>query len=473
MPARCDAGCGGIVSRHLVVLGDVVLDVDVLTRAERLTPDAPAPVLDEIGRELRPGGAALAALLAARQPETDVSLIAPLPDDDAADEVRARLAGIVELIALPAAGRTPVKTRLRAYSQTVTRLDTGGGVEILDIRPDVRLRLADADAVLVSDYGGPAVRDDRIRHLLRHSGGPVVWDPHPRGAPPVPGVALATPNLAEALALTGAATGHGAGTFLPAARGAAEALLARWNARSVCVTLGARGALLTFGTGSSQYVPVGRAATGDPCGAGDCFAAVAAAALAAGSLPSQAVAHAVRSAAAFIAAGGVASLWSGDTGSSRTGTRFAATGRGADVVAAVRAAGGTVVATGGCFDLLHAGHIQTLAAARSLGDCLVVLLNSDDSIRRIKGTARPLQDQTDRARVLAALRDVDMVVVFDEDTPNHALAELRPDIWVKGGDYTGSQLPESELVHGWGGEVVTVGYLDGRSTSTLVELARR
>jgi D-beta-D-heptose 7-phosphate kinase / D-beta-D-heptose 1-phosphate adenosyltransferase len=143
------------------------------------------------------------------------------------------------------------------------------------------------------------------------------------------------------------------------------------------------------------------------------------------------------------------------------------------VLAAVRAAGGTVVATGGCFDLLHPGHLATLEVARGLGDCLIVLLNSDDSVRRLKGSGRPLQDESDRARLLAALGPVDAVVIFDEDTPVDALRRIRPDVWVKGGDYAGTELPETQLLRSWGGEVVTVPYLPGRSTSTLVELSRR
>jgi rfaE bifunctional protein nucleotidyltransferase chain/domain len=130
----------------------------------------------------------------------------------------------------------------------------------------------------------------------------------------------------------------------------------------------------------------------------------------------------------------------------------------------------TVVATGGCFDLLHAGHIHTLAAARSLGDYLVVLLNSDESVRRLKGDDRPFQSQSDRAMVLGSLRDVDEVVVFDEDTPERALSRLRPDVWVKGGDYASVDLPEASLVRSWGGEVLTVPYLPGRSTTNLARL---
>jgi D-beta-D-heptose 7-phosphate kinase/D-beta-D-heptose 1-phosphate adenosyltransferase len=130
-----------------------------------------------------------------------------------------------------------------------------------------------------------------------------------------------------------------------------------------------------------------------------------------------------------------------------------------------------VVATGGCFDLLHAGHVATLEAARALGDCLVVLLNSDASVRRLKGSGRPLQPQQDRARVLGALHCVDAVVIFGEDTPAVALEELQPDVWAKGGDYSGVELPEATVIARWGGQVVTVPYLAGRSTTALVELA--
>ena len=142
-----------------------------------------------------------------------------------------------------------------------------------------------------------------------------------------------------------------------------------------------------------------------------------------------------------------------------------------DPVERVRAAGGTVVATGGCFDLLHAGHVATLEAARALGDCLVVCLNSDASVSRLKGPTRPLVPQADRARVLAALEPVDAVLVFDEETPHAVLERLRPDVWVKGGDYAGADLPEAALLRQWGAQSVVLPYLEGRSTTGLVTAA--
>ncbi|MFD0381574.1 D-glycero-beta-D-manno-heptose 1-phosphate adenylyltransferase [Streptomyces stramineus] len=140
------------------------------------------------------------------------------------------------------------------------------------------------------------------------------------------------------------------------------------------------------------------------------------------------------------------------------------------LAAAVRARGGTVVATGGCFDLLHAGHVGLLESARRIGDCLIVCLNSDDSIRRLKGPGRPLTPEADRIRVLSGLGCVDAVAVFREDTPETLLRTLRPDVWAKGGDYTAETLPEAAALREWGGQAVTLPYLAGRSTT---ELARR
>ncbi|MCW2815194.1 MAG: rfaE bifunctional protein, partial [Nocardioides sp.] len=218
--------------------------------------------------------------------------------------------------------------------------------------------------------------------------------------------------------------------------------------------------------GSPSVLPAPPVRAVDPCGAGDRFAAAAASALADGSVCSEAVQTAVARASQFVAAGGASSYAVGAAPQAGPVEEDAAT-----VVARVRAAGGTVVATGGCFDLLHAGHVATLRAARSLGDCLVVCLNSDSSVRDLKGPTRPLQNEADRVTVLAALADVDAVVVFDESTPERVLGELRPDVWVKGGDYGGAKLPEAAVLAQWGGQAVVVPYLDGRSTTGLVAAA--
>jgi rfaE bifunctional protein nucleotidyltransferase chain/domain len=172
----------------------------------------------------------------------------------------------------------------------------------------------------------------------------------------------------------------------------------------------------------------------------------------------------VDAASAFVAAGGAAAT-------RRGGARPAPDGA-IELAARVRSQAGTVVATGGCFDLLHAGHVRMLQAARALGDCLIVCLNSDASVRRLKGADRPLVAQEDRAAVLAGLDCVDAVALFEDDDPREVLRDIRPDIWAKGGDYAVADLPEAEVLAAWGGRAVIVPYASGRSTSRLIEMAR-
>ncbi len=461
----------GKADAPLVVVGDAILDIDAVGRAERLCPDAPVPVLDDLAERPRPGGAALAASLSAAGGERPVVLVTPLADDADAARLCEVLDGRVELVALPWAGSTPVKTRLRADGQTVARLDRGGAPgQVGPLPARARSVLADAAAVLVCDYGVGCTAAPQLREALSGAArrAPLVWDPHPRGQLPITGAQLATPNAREAAAFVPEVDGSG----YSADRRRAELLVQRWGVHSVAVTRGADGALLSFGNGDSLAVPCSSPAAGDACGAGDCFAAAVADALADGAVLSEAVVAGVRTAERFVAAGGAAGVIDAadalatDAAADRPGDAPA-------VLAAVRRHGGRVVATGGCFDLIHAGHIATLRAARALGDCLIVCLNSDASVRRLKGEPRPLQPAADRARVLAALRCVDAVTIFDEDTPVRVLRDIRPDIWVKGGDYDGAWLPEAEVLREWGGEVVTVPYLSGRSTSGLVRLARR
>jgi D-beta-D-heptose 7-phosphate kinase / D-beta-D-heptose 1-phosphate adenosyltransferase len=382
----------------------------------------------------------------------------------------------VRLAAMATRGTTRQKVRLRAAGQTLLRVDRGTTCPPCDaVTEDAAVAVSQAEAVLVSDYAGGVLADDGVRALLAATAGrkPVVWDPHSRGTDPVPGCRLVTPNAGEAAAMGGAAGALGGaaaglggapgGAPLTAARRQAEALLHRWQAHAVSVTLGPAGALLTYGDGVPLVIPAERVYSGDTCGAGDRFAASAVAALAGGAVVSDAVEQAVYEATVFVAAGGAAAV--------PVPTR-AAPPVPDDVVQRVRAAGGTVVATGGCFDLLHAGHVALLRAARALGDCLVVCLNSDGSVRRLKGEGRPLVTALDRARVLAALECVDAVEVFGEDTPEQVLRRLRPDVWAKGGDYGLADLPEAAVLHEWGGQAVLLPYLDGRSTTALIGLAR-
>ncbi|MBV9025559.1 MAG: D-glycero-beta-D-manno-heptose 1-phosphate adenylyltransferase [Streptomycetaceae bacterium] len=468
----------------LVVVGDALLDRDIDGEATRLAPDAPAPVVEVRDEQIRPGGAALAAVLAARDGR-DVVLVTALGGGEADETVRALLAGWVRVSEFPLHGGLPVKTRLLAGGRPLARIDRGSSTPG---RPTdaVRRAIDAAGAVLVADYGQGSA--DALRPLLAEAAHrvPLVWDPHPRGGAPVPGARLTTPNAAEACAFAeplGAAPCSDASLRAYADR--AAALCRRWQAAAVAITLGERGALLARGGDSPMLLPTRHVAASDPCGAGDRFAATAVTALADGGLIEEAVQCAVTAATDFVARGGVGNpqLWRSpeqiteafdhdcDCDPDRDAP-FPVPPRDPFVLAAqVRARGGTVVAAGGCFDLLHVGHIGLLEAARRVGDCLIVCINSDTSAARLKGPGRPLVPATDRARVLAALSCVDAVAVFDEDTPEALLRRLRPEVWVKGGDYTASALPEAEALRSWGGQTLVLPYIDGRSTTELAQRA--
>jgi D-beta-D-heptose 7-phosphate kinase / D-beta-D-heptose 1-phosphate adenosyltransferase len=454
------------VTAPLVVVGDALLDVDLVGTASRLTPDAPVPVVEDVETRERPGGAALAAVIAAAATTREVVLVAPMADDEGADRLRALLDGRVRLVAIPATGGTAVKQRVRVGDHSVVRIDSGSPVAVLGELPaEAAEVIRSAAAVLVADYGRGTTADPAVRAALSAARGPVVWDPHPRGADPVPSSRLVTPNGAEAARVAGADV---SGTGLAAVGARAEALIRHWGVGAVAVTLGAQGALLSYGEGAPMVVPAVPVTGGDPCGAGDSFAAAAALLLADGAVTGEAVAGAVAAASAFVGRGGASSWDAAPVSVPDEGAPVGVEG----LLDRVRGAGGTVVATGGCFDLLHAGHVATLRAARGLGDCLVVCINSDDSVRRLKGPSRPLVSAPDRARVLEALEFVDAVVVFDEDTPAQVLERLRPDVWAKGGDYAGADLPEAAVLRRWGGQAVVLPYLDGHSTTALVERSR-
>jgi rfaE bifunctional protein kinase chain/domain len=286
----------------VVVLGDLMLDREILGDVERLCPEAPVPVLAERSTVDRPGGAGLAALFARRDGH-DVVLVAAVAADEAGDRLRELLAADgIRLVALPLQGPTPEKIRLRSGGHLLLRLDRGDGGscgpvdvgELLDV-------LASASAILVSDYGRGVAGRPELRAALDDYTGrlPLVWDPHPRGGPPIAGARLVTPNQAEASGFLGA---HG--PERGDVRVAADTLRRRWAAAAVAVTLGEDGAMLADGTRAPSLVPAPFAAHGDPCGAGDRFASAATLALAAGAGAAEAVRAAVAEATAYVAGGG-------------------------------------------------------------------------------------------------------------------------------------------------------------------------
>jgi D-beta-D-heptose 7-phosphate kinase / D-beta-D-heptose 1-phosphate adenosyltransferase len=464
---------------RLVVVGDALLDRDVEGRSERLCPDAPVPVVDQLASRPRPGGAGLAASLAAAA-GADVTLVTALAPDQAGVELaRGLVEAGVDVVDLGLDGETPEKVRILDCDRPLLRLDRGRGGRVGAAAEPAVLRAAieAGGGVLVSDYGHGVAAHPLMRRALasRPAGMPLVWDPHPRGPAPIEGASLATPNLSEAKRFAGRAAPRDE----DAVAELALELLAAWRVDAVCITRGGDGALLAAADGGvagygSEWVD------GDPCGAGDRFAAEAAAVLAGGGGVEEAIWSAVAAASGFVAAGGARLAIGGgepaalrDAGDQGVGASPLSIEPALRLAERVRRRGGTVVASGGCFDLLHVGHLHTLRSARALGDCLIVLLNGDRSVRRLKGDARPLVPELDRAALLASLDCVDEVAIFDEETPVEALRLLRPHVWAKGGDYAVDELPERDAVASWGGRIVVLPHLDGRSTTNLIERVGR
>ncbi|MBF6135172.1 hypothetical protein IU501_19495 [Nocardia otitidiscaviarum] len=333
------------MSRPLVVVGDVLLDSDIEGRADRRTPDADVPVVDIGTRSWRPGGAGLAALLAA--PDADeVVLVGGFADDAAGRRLRALLDDRVRVVALPLLGTTVSKERVHAVGPcapgdsteavALLRLDSGNGrLGDTPLTDAARAVLRSAGAILVADYGRGVAAHPELRALITHRTPaiPVVWDPHPHGARPVRGATLVTPNRSEAAAFTPPRNGSGNRSEsrirrmgddpLPPVAGRttnwlefgarARLLARRWSADAVAITLGADGAVLyrrgPFGAESFPVAPELRSPPGwDTCGAGDRFAAAAATGLAAGGSVAMAVRTAVSAAARFVRSGAAASV---------------------------------------------------------------------------------------------------------------------------------------------------------------------
>jgi D-beta-D-heptose 7-phosphate kinase/D-beta-D-heptose 1-phosphate adenosyltransferase len=285
-------------------------------------------------------------------------------------------------------------------------------------------------------------------------------------------VTAVKPNFRQALGLLGASDRGGPRPELIAAEG--ERILAETGARIAAVTLDSEGALVLERGRDPYRTYARREADSRSMGAGDTFAAALALALAAGADTPGAAELASAAAGVVVAKEATACCASDELLAAMTGEGkvIADRDRLAAVLARHREEGRRVVFTNGCFDLLHRGHVTYLSRAKTLGDVLVVGLNSDDSVARLKGPDRPLNPLADRAHVLAALSCVDLVAPFSEPTPERLLETVRPDVFVKGGDYTRAMLPEAPLVERLGGRVELLPYVEDRSTTGIIERIR-
>ena len=472
--------------RRVLVVGDFMLDRCTTGDTDRLAPDAPVPVLRVTHTHDAPGGAGnvcrgLAAL------GQDVTAVGVVGDDAAGRRLRGLLAAAgtdVHGLATDPARPTTLKHSLRGRvphrgPQKLLRVDTEDA-RPLDAGPAAALRAAvaaalpQADLLCVQDHGKGVLDPATCRWLMataRRAGVPVLVDPAGHADfTRYAGADGITPNRAEARRVTGQ----------DGPEAMARALQRRCGVGHVVLTLDRDGTLLLDDAGAVTTLPAAARRVQDVAGAGDTVLATLAAARANDTPWAAAVAMANAAAGVAVGRPGAAAVSRGELRAALGRAGLGVTGgpaaaehaeAGADLATlgrrldADRAAGRRVVLTNGCFDVLHAGHVACLHAARDAGDVLVVAVNDDASVRRLKGRSRPVFPLDDRVRVLAALGCVDHVVPFAEDTPLRLIRRLRPDVLVKGGDYRRDQVVGGDEVEAWGGRVLLVPPLPGRSTT--------
>jgi D-beta-D-heptose 7-phosphate kinase/D-beta-D-heptose 1-phosphate adenosyltransferase len=467
-----------------LVIGEAMLDSYLEGVTGRLCQEAPVPVVDVLGRRDAPGGAANTAAnlrgLGAR-----VSLLSVIGDDDESGRLRDVLAqrgvGAEDLVVQPSR-RTLAKHRVVAASQLLVRFDQGSTDPI---GPHAERALAGrlealwplCDAVIVSDYDYGILTPRIIATIAGLQASlprVLVADSKRLTAYRQAALTAVKPNYAEALRLIGSCGPGGPGPRADQMTAHGARILEQTGARIAAVTLDTEGALI-FERDRPPYRTFARPEhPSKAAGAGDTFAAALALALAAGAGTPAAADLASTAAAIVVGRDGTACCSGRDlrdlvAAGDKAVTSF-------DALAArlepLRRQGRRLVLTNGCFDLLHRGHVTYLSSAKTLGDVLIVGINTDASIRRLKGPDRPINALEDRARVLAALSCVDLVVPFDDDTPHSLIRAVRPHVFVKGGDYTRGSLPEAPLVEELGGTVRILSFVDDRSTTNLIRRIR-
>lgn len=475
----------GTAAGAIAVIGDVMVDRYIVGSVSRISPEAPVPVLVHGAERIVPGGAANVAANAAAL-GAPVRLVGLVGADGEAGQLAAALGAWpqVDLAGLVADAARPTitKTRVMSGRQQIVRIDA----EVLAppaAETTARL-IAAAEAavaacavVVLSDYAKGVLSDAVIAAVIaaaRTRDVPVIVDPKRRTFEAYRGASLVTPNRLELAAATGLPDGTDAEAVV-----AAEAA-GRQFGGDVLVTRAEKGMTLWRRDGRVLHVPAQAREVFDVSGAGDTALAALAVSLASGQTLETSV-H-VANAAAAVAVGKIgtavvtrAELDAALDASVPAGAEPGALvdrARAAAIVAGWQAAGARVVFTNGCFDLVHPGHIAILEAAAREGDRLVVGLNTDASVSRLKGPSRPVQDEAARARVIGALRCVDLVVLFQEDTPLEVITALQPDVLVKGADYREDQVVGGDVVKARGGRVALVQLVEGRSTSALVDKAR-
>lgn len=465
---------------RVLVIGDLMLDRYLWGSCERISPEAPVQVV-QVQRETCSLGGAGNVATNLRSLGAKVSLIALVGADTASASLLQLMRDLdVDADALIRDGARPtsVKTRvLAAHHQLlrfdVERTDPCSAQQARAILDGLQRAAAETDVVVLSDYGKGVLTPELTRELIARCKAarlPVLVDPKGRDYTHYRGATLVTPNRKEAAAATGLELSSDAGIT-----SAGRQLLAQLELSACLITLSEDGMALFDATGE-QRLPTQAREVFDVTGAGDTVIAAVAFALACGLPLLEACDFANRAAGVVVGKLGAASVTLDEIAqaSGLTTKRQAKLRTRAELlqeVARLRAAGRRIVFTNGCFDILHAGHVQYLEQAAALGDVLIVGLNSDESVRRLKGPKRPLNPEQDRAQLLAALSSVAYVTPFTEDTPRELIASILPDVLVKGGDYRPDDIAGATEVRAHGGEVRVLPFMEGRSTSRIIARA--
>jgi D-beta-D-heptose 7-phosphate kinase/D-beta-D-heptose 1-phosphate adenosyltransferase len=468
----------GFGALRILIIGDVMLDRSIWGDVDRISPEAPVPVLRLVRTTSAPGGAANVAMNLVGL-GVNVAQAGFWGDDAEMRELRALLAPAnVDLSGMISSGNPTIsKTRITSRNQQLLRLD----VESAEPRPATEhealmeraLELVrTADAVILSDYDKGALSAplcQAVIGLARERRIPVLADPKGRDFGKYAGATTICPNLQE----LGLVTGIPSRDLAPLLA-AAQELVGQLGIDYMTVTMSEKGIRILY-PDSVFHSPTRAREVFDVTGAGDTVIATLAASLAGGLDPETAVTLANIAAGIVVAKTGTAPISRHELVAEFTASaQMKAPDKILDLphllvrLAEWRASGDRIVFTNGCFDILHVGHITLLEQCREFGDKVIIGLNSDASVRQLKGPTRPLVSESERARVLAALGATDAVIIFDQPTPLELIQAVRPDVLVKGGDYSASTIVGADDVVTWGGRVEIVPTVNGASTTNTI-----
>lgn len=460
---------------RVLVVGDVMLDRNWSGPSNRLSPEAPVPVVKIEEIKNRPGGAANVALnISALGGKVD--LLGVIGDDEAGRTLRDLLtAQSVNCHLLPDSKRqTTIKLRVLSKHQQLIRLDFESDSvqsESDSFFKTYETLLRTNDAVILSDYGKGTLTDfPRMIALARSCGVPVLIDPKGSDFNKYRGATVITPNRSEFQAVAGQCKTEDELTQ------SAFAMRERLELDALLITRSEEGMSLYRAPHEVLHLPTHAQEVFDVTGAGDTVVATMGAAIASGVSMDEAVALSNIAAGIVVAKLGAATARPEEILQAVQQRREPHSAQSMvdqqelkTLLSDLQKSGRRVVMTNGCFDILHPGHVDYLEKAKALGDCLVVAVNDDESVRRLKGESRPINTLSTRMRMLAALSSVDWVVPFSEDTPERLYCELKPDVLVKGGDYTEEQIAGADCVKAAGGRVEIVRFVDGFSSSNVIQ----